>query len=352
MRSSLLDILVDPVSKSALRLEERRAGADGQVIEGTLRSEDGNSYPITGGIPRFTRTEDAGQKQTEDSFGFKWRQRDSYESDEFKESYYRWMAGKYGFENIQEMRASFTRRRRILDAGSGAGFSSGGWLNESWREGSSAEWIGVDISEAIDVARERLGSFAGTNFVQADIMQLPFRHESFDAIFSEGVLHHTPSTEQALRSLVPLLAPGGELMFYIYRKKGAIREFTDDYIRDLISPLPPEQAWELLRPLTRLGQAFAELRAEIEVPDDIPYLGIKAGRYDVQRFIYWHFAKMYWNDKIPFETSHHINFDWYHPRYAHRQTAEEIRRWCDELRLSITHFDEQESGYTVRAIKN
>ena len=39
---------------------------------------------------------------------------------------------------------------------------------------------------------------------------------------------------------------------------------------------------ELLRSLTRLGQALAELKAEVEVPKDIPYLGIKAGRYDVQ----------------------------------------------------------------------
>src|SRR3712207_3338642 len=102
-------------------------------------------------------------------------------------------------------------------------------------------------------------------------------------------------------------------MFYVYRRKGPVREFTDDYIRERISSLPPEEAWEALRPLTRLGQALAELRAEVEVPEDVPLLGIRAGRYDVQRLIYWHFAKMYWNEAVPFETSHHINFDWYHP---------------------------------------
>jgi len=46
-----------------------------------------------------------------------------------------------------------------------------------------------------------------------------------------------------------------------------------------------------------------------------------------------------------------VNFDWYHPRYAHRQTEEEVRRWCGEAGLSIFHFDVQESGFTVRAIK-
>jgi arsenite methyltransferase len=353
MRNSLLDILVDPVSKSPLRAEARGTAAGGaEIVEGVLRGEGGRAYPVTGGIPRFVLTEDAGQRQTLDSFGYKWRRRDSYEKGGYEDAYREWLVAKYGFASAAEMRAFFGGRRRILEAGCGSGMSASVWLDESWRgERGGAEWVGVDISEAVDVARDRLGRVPGTSFVQADILQLPFRDESFDTVYSEGVLHHTPSTERAFKSLVPLLAPGGELMAYVYRKKGPVREFTDDYIRGLVSPLPPEEAWEVLRPLTRLGQALAELRQEVEVPEDIPYLGIKAGRHDVQRLFYWHFAKLFWNDSFGFEGSHHVNFDWYHPRYAHRQTADEILRWCEEGNLSVVHFDEQESGYTVRAVK-
>ena len=82
---------------------------------------------------------------------------------------------------------------------------------------------------------------------------------SFDVVFSEGVLHHTPSTERALKALVPLLRPGGELMIYVYRRKAPIREFTDDYVRERLADLDPAEAWEALRPLTQLGQALAEL---------------------------------------------------------------------------------------------
>jgi SAM-dependent methyltransferase/uncharacterized protein YbaR (Trm112 family) len=354
MRSSLLDILIDPVSQTPLHVEAQEGiGASaGHIIQGTLRSDDGRTYPVINGIPRFVLTEDAGQTQTSDSFGFKWQQQSSYDTEGFKTTYRQWLVSKYGFANVEEMRAFFARQRRILDAGCGGGMSAGVWLDESWRGGGRAEWVGADISEAIDVARKRLGAIEGTSFVQADILQLPFCEKSFDVIFSEGVLHHTPSTERAFKSLIPLLREGGEIMVYVYRRKGPIREFTDDYIRDLVSSLPPEEVWEMLRPLSRLGQALAELHQEVEVPEDIPYLGIKAGRYDVQRLIYWHFAKLFWNDDIGFEGSHHINFDWYHPRYAHRQTEEEIRRWCAESNLSITHFDEQDSGYTVRALKD
>jgi SAM-dependent methyltransferase len=323
-------------------------GPDGNIITGTLYGADGRLYRISSGIPRFVLTEDGDQAQTGSSFGFKWRQRASYDSPQMRAQSQAWLIARYGFASAAAMCASLSQRRRVLDAGCGSGYSTSLWMSPTW---TGPAWLGVDLSSAIDVAQERLGSIPNTHFVQADLMQLPFEENSFDAIVSEGVLHHTPSTELALKSLVAVLEPGGEIMFYMYRRKGPVREFTDDYIRDIVSPLEPEKAWAMLRSLTKLGQALAELRAEVEVPEDIPYLGIQAGRYDVQRLIYWHFAKMFWNGAFSFEENNHVNFDWYHPRYAHRQSEDEVRRWCAELSLSITHVDVQESGITVRAIK-
>jgi arsenite methyltransferase len=351
MRNPLLDILLDPISRTRLDLEVDAYGDGGTVLEGRLVGAGGRTYPVTRGIPRFTLSEDAGQQQTGKSFGFKWGQRHTYDSAGMRTAVLPWLLERYGFDNVEALRAFFANRRRILDVGCGSGFTSSLWLNGEWRGAGAADWVGAELSSAIDVARDRLRDIPGTEFVQADIMQLPFRDEAFDTIYAEGVLHHTPSTEKALQSLVPLLMPGGEMLFYVYRRKGAIREFADDYVRGVVSPLAPAEAWELLRPLTRLGQALASLHAEVEVPEDVPYLGIKAGRYDVQRLIYWHFAKMYWNDRLSEEENVHVNFDWYHPAYAHRHTEEEIRRWCADNGLSITHLDVQESGYTVRAVK-
>jgi arsenite methyltransferase len=351
MHKSLVDLLVDPVSKSPLRLEEGESAGDGRVATGKLRGPEGRSYVIRNGIPRFVLTEDSGQRQTEDSFGFKWQRRDSYNSPGMQEHFRGWFLKRYGFASAEELRGYAAQRGRILDAGCGSGFSAAIWLHPSWRGGGKAQWFGADISAAIDVAQERLGDVPGTHFLQADVCQLPFREQSFDAVFSEGVLHHTPSTERALKALAPLLRSGGELLFYIYRKKGPIREFADDYVRDIVSGLPPQEAWALLRPLTKLGQALAKLHAEIEVPEDVPYLGIKAGRYDVQRLVYWNFLKLFWNESYSFEENHHVNFDWYHPRYAHRQSEDEVRRWCAEAGLRVVHWDAQESGFTARAIK-
>lgn len=352
VHKALLEFLVDPVSKAALELESCGKERDGLVLEGSLRSPTGERYTITNGIPRFVVTEDRDQRQTERSFAFKWQRRDTYDSPQVRTWAQQWFTQRYGFSSLEDLQAYFRPHRRILDAGCGSGFSSSLWLDASWPTTGVAAWYGLEISSAIDVASERLGSVGSAHFIQGDILQLPFKPRTFDVVLAEGVLHHTPSTERALNMLVEALEPGGELLFYVYRKKSPVREFTDDHLRRLLSGLAPEEAWARLGPLTKLGKALAELRTEVDVPEDVPELGIKAGRHDVQRLMYWSFAKLFWNEAYSFEENQHVNFDWYHPRYAHRHTEEEVRRWCEAAGLSIRHFDAQESGFTVRAVKS
>ncbi|HWI17102.1 MAG TPA: class I SAM-dependent methyltransferase [Vicinamibacterales bacterium] len=349
MLKSAIDLLVDPKSGTPLTLTHA-VERNGEVAEGTLKG-DGRTYAITNGIARLADVGDAGQRQTQESFGFKWQQQNTYTSKPVTAAFEEWEVKRYGFASAAAMRDYFGSRQRILDAGCGGGLSTGVWMKEGWQRRPDAQYFGVDISAAIDVVKSRLGHISGTQFIQADLMELPFAPGTFDTVFSEGVLHHTPSTRAALASVVKALSAGGEILFYVYVKKAPIREFADDWVREQIASLPPEQAWEAMKPLTALGQALAALKTTVAVPQDIPYLGVKAGEYDVQRFLYWHVLKLFWNDDFSFDENNHINFDWYHPRYAHRQTEEEVRTWCDELGLDIHHFDKQESGMTVRAIK-
>jgi hypothetical protein len=147
---------------------------------------------------------------------------------------------------------------------------------------------------------------------------------------------------------VPLLASGGEIAFYVYRKKAPIREYADDYIRNFIQDIPPDKAWEMMEPLTKLGKALSDLKTEIDIVEDVPVLGIKAGRYDVQRLIYYTMFKCYWNDRLSFDENVCINFDWYHPRYAWRHTEEEVRKWISDAGLRLVHENIEESGITIR----
>ncbi len=76
--------------------------------------------------------------------------------------------------------------------------------------------------------------------------------------------------------------------------------------------------------LTELGRRLSALKVDIDVPE-IPELGIKGGRYDIQRFIYWNFLKCFWNADLGTETSVLTNFDWYSPSNARRFSESEIR---------------------------
>jgi SAM-dependent methyltransferase len=235
----------------------------------------------------------------------------------------------------------------VLDAGCGGAMSA---IELFGPKLASLRYVGIDVSAAIEVAANRFAErgLPGA-FLQADVMDLPLGPASVDVIFSEGVLHHTDSTEGALKALAPLLKPGGRFLFYVYRRKGPIREFTDDYIREKLQGMQPEEAWEQLKPLTRFGQMLGDLDLEIEIPEAIELLEIPAGKINLQRFFYWHVAKAFYRPDYTIDEMNHINFDWYAPKNAHRQSPEEVRRWCAEAGLVIERESIEQAGITVVA---
>ncbi|HMT11160.1 MAG TPA: class I SAM-dependent methyltransferase, partial [Ignavibacteria bacterium] len=111
-------------------------------------------------------------------------------------------------------------------------------------------------------------------------------------------------------------------------------------------------AWNALMPLTKLGKALADLNTEIDVPEDIPYLGIKKGKIDIQRFFYWYICKMWVRPEVNLNEMNIVNFDWFRPLNCQRHTPEEVKEYCSKAGLNIEHMDVQESGITVVARKS
>jgi SAM-dependent methyltransferase len=172
---------------------------------------------------------------------------------------------------------------------------------------------------------------------------------SFDIVFSEGVMHHTPSTRETLLALARLVRPGGLFAFYVYNRKAPAREFTDDHIREQIADLDPQAAWDALMPLTRLGKALGDLDVELDVPEAVDVLGIPAGKINLQRFFYWYVCKAYYRPEFSLDEMNHINFDWFMPKYCHRQTPDEVRAWCGQAGLTVERLKAEEAGITVLA---
>jgi SAM-dependent methyltransferase len=317
-----------------------------ELAEGDAVQLGGRCYVLRGGILRAPDDRSAGQSQTGDMFGFKWRQRASFESDAWQANIRGWLRERYG--DVERFLPDGPLL--VLDAGCGAGVSA---MHVFAPVLDRVRYLGVDVSPAVEVARERCRERgADAEVIQCDLNELPLASNAVDVIFSEGVLHHTDSTELALRNLVPLLRPGGVFMFYVYRRKGPIREFTDDYVRASLRDLSPAAAWEALMPLTKLGKALGDLDLEVDVPEDIAILGIPAGRVKLQRFLYWHVFKAFYRPDFTLEEMNHINFDWYAPANAHRQTPEEVRGWCAEAGLAIEREVVEDAGITIVARKS
>ena len=307
----------------------------------------GKRYVVDGGVLRAETIVSADQAQTADAFGFKWHQIDSFESEPALRRTRAWLLERYGDAAAADWWDDYGDEPVLLDAGCGAALSSLALFGTRLQR---VRFVAADISNAVDVAVRRCAERGvSAAFIQDDLTTLPLQPGSIDVVFSEGVLHHTDSTRNALHRIAALLAPGGRFLFYVYRKKGPIREFTDDYIRALLQEKSPEEAWKAVEPLTKLGVALGELGVEVEVPEDVDLLEIPAGRYDIQRLFYWHVAKAFHHPDLSFDELNHINYDWYAPANAHRQTPEEVRAWCTEAGLEIERERIEEAGITVIA---
>jgi len=296
------------------------------------------------GVLRDLAVHDPAQEQTRDMFAFKWAQRVSYGSEANALAQRAWLLERYG-----DLGATLGDGSIVLDAGCGAGYAADLLFRDHLR---SLRYVGADISTAVDIASETLAAKAGESlFLQGDLMALPFAPGSFDLVLSEGVMHHTPSTREALLALARLVKPGGRFAFYVYALKAPVREYTDDLIRSHIANMAPEAAWAAMRSLTALGQALGQLDAEIDIPDDVELLGIPKGKISVQRLFYYYVCKAYYRPDYSFEEMNHINFDWFTPKYCHRQTPGEVRDWCAEAGLAIESLKTELSGITVIARK-
>jgi arsenite methyltransferase len=176
---------------------------------------------------------------------------------------------------------------------------------------------------------------------------LPFRPESFDVISCDQVLHHTPDPPENFRRLIKLLRPGGRILLYVYRIKGPIREFADDYLRGIFTKAPMDACVEFSEKIARLGKNLSQLRAKVEIDDDIPELGLQRGSYDVQRLIYDHVLKCFWNDEYDVATNAMINFDWYRPVHAFRYREKDLREWARSGGLTIERLHVCPSGIST-----
>jgi len=78
----------------------------------------------------------------------------------------------------------------------------------------------VDLTDAaVELAQRRFELFDLPGiFRTADAEHLDFADNSFDIVYSHGVLHHTPDTSAAIKEVHRVLKPGGRAVVMLYHR--------------------------------------------------------------------------------------------------------------------------------------
>ena len=117
--------------------------------------------------------------------------------------------------------------QKVLEIGCGAGIDSA----EFARNGALV--TSIDFTErSVQSTKELLieANLPG-NVMQADATKLQFEDNTFDCVYSFGVLHHIPDIEKALVEIKRVLKPGGQIMAMLYNKNSLLYGYSIVYLK-------------------------------------------------------------------------------------------------------------------------
>jgi SAM-dependent methyltransferase len=266
------------------------------VSQGTLNCKNcRKAYPIIRSVPRFVTSDHYVRNFSKQWTRFSKTQLDTTFTSESRNDF----VGKTSLDPKQ------LEGKLILEAGCGMGR-----FCEIVSKVEDAKVVGFDLSESVDSAQANVGARPNVAIVQADIMGLPFAKESFDVVFSIGVLHHTPDPKASFSKLVPMLKRGGRISIWVYPKYDWAT-FSDLY-RHFTSRMPE---WMLL-PLVKLMIKIDQINQ-------------KAPRWAYKRLF-----KLL-PVSIQTEPEHQVldTFDWYSPKYQFKFETNEVAKWFEDEQL-------------------
>jgi len=290
---------------------------DAEPAGGFLCPACKRQYPFVNGIARFVDPENYAA-----SFGFQWHryQRTQLDHDEVREA-------DHHFRIKTGLRPGELDGKLVLDVGCGMGrFAE---VATRW----GARVVGIDLSAAAEVAAKNLKHRDFAAF-QADVFALPFAPESFDVIYSVGVLHHTPDCESAVKTLAQYLKPDGILAVWLYSGYNKWYRFSD-FWRGYTHKMKPETLHGILKVAVPFFYHFERGLQRVPLVGK-PAAGAIHHLFPVNR------------QKDP-EARLLDTFDWYSPKYQSKHTYEQVFRWYEAMGMEDMRIGE--SSISVRGRK-
>ena len=198
------------------------------------------------------------------------------------------------------------KHKKVLELGIGIG-----GIADYVSRSQECELVGVDLGYSVDAAYAHFGTNPFFHVVQASAFALPFKDESFDFVYSQGVIHHTFSTKTAFDGLSRLPKRMGRLYIWVYSQYDESRNFKrrllmalENVLRPMIWPLPNWLQNICLVPLIPLYIVHQRVAAHYDK-------NVGVINYGIRQAI-------------------HAARDRFTPRYIHRHANEEVQEWFED----------------------
>ena len=268
--SDLLELLRSPVDGSKLKQE------NDQLVD-----VGGNQWPIVDGIPRFVQSEHL------ESFGLQWNKYEVAHDDEDQATF----AAKTGVK-LGELAGM-----KVLDAGCGGGR----YCKVVAEAGGTV--FGADHTHAVEKAAKLCSHLGNVKLMQADLKQLPFEPESFDFVFSIGVMHHDSDTKAVFDAVAKMVRPGGRYSVWLYRRNQWWQEWLNTTLRNRTTKWKPER----LERWCRFGATLG---------------GLPIVNRTLNKVINFSAHPSYENRVCD-------TFDWWAPEFQYHHTVDELKTWFE-----------------------
>jgi SAM-dependent methyltransferase len=211
----------------------------------------------------------------------------------------------------------------ILDVGCGAGR----FLDAASMSGATI--VGIDLSNAVDAARDSLHDRTTVHFVQASIYDLPFRPGTFDKVYCIGVIQHTPDTAQSLRCIADMVRPDGDIAVTIYPRKPWTKLFSKYWLRPVTKRMSKEKLMKVIERIMPVAFPITDVLFRI------PVLG-RAFMFAIPVANYVHEKQL--NDEQRYAWAVLDTFDMLSPYYDQPMTEAEARKPLLESGIDATRL--------------
>lgn len=203
----------------------------------------------------------------------------------------------------------------VLDAGCGMGR----YLRVAAEGGASV--VGVDLSAAVEAARDLNRDAGNVSVVRGDLLRPPFAEGAFDHVYSLGVLDHTPDPKAAFLALARLLKPGGRIVIWVYPRERPALEAIMAAHRAVSTRLP----LSILVALSRIAAPIGGLKRAMMASRNrlVSRAGVGLNLLTIG-------VSMHPDPEVRVCDT----LDWYAPKYLSRHSFSEVASWFAEAGLT------------------